>query len=311
MNPVLSPYISQLMENMPSDFINQKCQDIDLIVEGGAFNGAYLIGAYYFLKELEYRKHVKVHRISCCSVSSLCSMAYILDKLELYNEVYKLCSESFRETGTLNIYEKVFDIFRENIDEDAYKKLNGRLYITYNNIQTYKQVTCCKFKSNNHVFETIYRSGFIPYMINKSIAKDGKYIDGFSPYFFKAQIRNRRTMYICLVNWGNIENLTSTMSVKNEVNSIRRVIAGTLDTHNFFMTDIPTQMCCYVDNMPITTMVQIELKKVFTYALMFALSIIVFIIKNAPKNTRKMLIFKVGKAITEETYKVFIQHYCC
>lgn len=311
MKPVLSPYISQLMENMPSEFINQKCQQLDLIVEGGAFNGAYLIGAYYFLKELEYRKHVKVHRISCCSVSSLCSMAYILDKLELYNEVYKLCSESFRETGSLNIYEKVFDIFRKNIDTDAYKQLNGRLYITYNNIQTYKQVTRSKFKSNDDVFETIHRSGFIPYMIDKTIAKNNKYIDGFSPYFFKSQLSDTRTIYMCLVNWGKIENLASTISVKNEVNSIRRVIAGTLDAHNFFMTSIPTQMCCYVDSMPLSMMIQIELKRIFTYILMIILSFVVGVINHTNKNTRKMLVFKLGKAVIEETYRVVIQHYCC
>ncbi len=311
MKPILSPYISQLMENMPPDFINQKCQDIDIIVEGGAFNGAYLIGCYYFLKELEDKNHIRIHRISCCSVSSLCSMAYFLDKLELYSEVYKLCSKSFRETGSLNIYEKVFDIFRENIDDDAYKKLNGRLYITYNNIQTYKQVTRSKFKSNDDVFETIYRSGFIPYMIDKTMAKNNKYIDGFSPYFFKSQIRDRRTIYMCLVNWGRIENLTSTISVKNEVNSIRRVIAGTLDAHNFFMTNIPTQMCCYVDTMPLTMMIQIELKKLFTYMLMILLSFVVKCMKYANKHTRNIFVFKLGKAIIEETYKVFIQHYCC
>ena len=311
MNSVLSPYISQLMENMPDDFINKKCQQLDIVVEGGAFNGGYLIGAYYFLKELEHRKHVKVHRISCCSVSSVCSMAYILDKLELYNEMYKLCSESFRETGSLNFFEKVFDILRKNIDADAYKQLNGRLYITYNNIQTCKQVTRSKFKSNDDVFETMHRSAFIPYMIDKNLARNNKYIDGVSPYFFKSQIGDRRTIYMCLVNWRKFENLASTISVKNEVNSIRRIIAGTLDAHNFFMTSIPTQMCCYIDSMPITMMIQIELKKLFMYIVMFILSFVVRCMKYTNKNTRNLFVFKLGKAIIEETYKVFIQHYCC
>jgi hypothetical protein len=310
MNPVLSPYISQLMENMPDEFINKKCQQLDIVVEGGAFNGGYLIGAYYFLKELEHRKHIKIHRMSCCSVSSICSMAYILDKLELLNEVYNMCLGSFRETGSLNFFEKAFDILRKNIDADAYKQLNGRLYITYNNIQTCKQVMRSKFKSNEDVFETIHRSGFIPYMIDKNLARNNKYIDGVSPYFFKSQLGDRRIMYMCLVNWRKFENLASTISVKNEVNSIRRVIAGTLDAHNFFMTSIPTQMCCYIDSMPWTMMIQIEVKKLIMYIFMIILSFVVRCMKYTNKNTRNMLVFKLGKAVMEETYKVFIQHYC-
>ena len=86
---------------------------------------------------------------------------YLIDKLELYNDIYKLCSETFRQTGCLNIYEEVFNILRKNIDINAYKKLNGRLYITYNNIQTCKQVTKSKFNSNEEIYEYIYRSGFI------------------------------------------------------------------------------------------------------------------------------------------------------
>lgn len=308
---MLESYIEQLMENMPSNFKERKCEDIDIIVEGGAFNGSYLIGAYYFLKELENKNYIKIKRISCCSVSSICSLVYLIDKLELYNDIYKLCSETFRQTGCLNIYEEVFNILRKNIDINAYKKLNGRLYITYNNIQTCKQVTKSKFNSNEEIYEYIYRSGFIPLMIDKNIAKNNKYIDGFSPYFFKNNIKNRKVLYMCLVNCGYFENIKKTISVQNEVNSIRRVIAGTLDAHNFFMTGIPTQMCCYIDNMPITMTIQIELKKVFTYIMMISIYWISYIIKCTSKTTKNMLIFKTSKVIVEELYKVFIQHYCC
>ena len=76
--------------------------------------------------------------------------------------------------------------------------------------------------------------GLFPLMIDKNIAKNNKYIDGFSPYFFKNNIKNRKVLYMCLVNCGYFENIKKTISVQNEVNSIRRVIAGTLDCTQLF-----------------------------------------------------------------------------
>ena len=40
-------------------------------------------------------------------------------------------------------------------------------------------------------------------------------------------------------------------------------------------------------------------------------SFVVKCMKYANKHTRNIFVFKLGKAIIEETYKVFIQHYCC
>ena len=41
---------------MPKKIFNEeKLMNIDLIVEGGAFNGSYVVGILYFLKEMEKR----------------------------------------------------------------------------------------------------------------------------------------------------------------------------------------------------------------------------------------------------------------
>mgnify|MGYP003840060669 CR=1 FL=1 len=36
---------------------------IDLVLDGGIFNGSYLIGALYFLKEMEKKKYIKINEL--------------------------------------------------------------------------------------------------------------------------------------------------------------------------------------------------------------------------------------------------------
>ena len=47
---MFQPYINNLLNNLPK---RDNPFHIDLVLDGGVFNGSYLIGALYFLKELE------------------------------------------------------------------------------------------------------------------------------------------------------------------------------------------------------------------------------------------------------------------
>ena len=55
--------------------------DIDIVIEGGCFNGLYSLGALLLIKELEKRKYFKVHRISGASIGTIMGFAYISDSL--------------------------------------------------------------------------------------------------------------------------------------------------------------------------------------------------------------------------------------
>jgi len=53
---MINPIIDKLIDNLPDTLKNtDKPTQIDLILGGGAFNGSYLIGALFFLKEMEKR----------------------------------------------------------------------------------------------------------------------------------------------------------------------------------------------------------------------------------------------------------------
>ena len=49
---MLESCIENLVKNLPK---TDKSQNIDLVLEGGAFNGSYQIGSLMFLKEMEKR----------------------------------------------------------------------------------------------------------------------------------------------------------------------------------------------------------------------------------------------------------------
>ena len=59
---IIDTYIKTLIENIPKDNIYP---NLDLILDGGAFNGGYMMGSIYFLKYLERKKIVTIHRLSC------------------------------------------------------------------------------------------------------------------------------------------------------------------------------------------------------------------------------------------------------
>jgi hypothetical protein len=308
---MMTTYITSLMENMPEETRTGGCQDVDLLVEGGAFNGAYLIGAYYFLKEMERRRYMRVRRISSCSVGAFCSMVYLLDRLDLFEDIYVQFVDIFRKTGTLHIYDELFDHLHKMLDVDAYKKVSGMLYITYHNVKTRKQVVRSTYTSNTDMFNVIKRSAFIPFVVDKTLGLDNKYMDGINPYFFRKPRPNCRTLYLNLVNLSKLDIITQTLTIRNEENSLRRILVGVLDAHSFFSTHVPTSMCCYMDNMPLIVSVQLRVKHILMVISVFLLSMLMYISSYISDAMRSTVLYKVCIAVFNETYQVVIRHYCC
>ena len=57
---MIHEYVIKLIDNLPDDIKNvPEPVVIDLVLDGGVFNGSYLVGALYFLKEMEKRKYIK------------------------------------------------------------------------------------------------------------------------------------------------------------------------------------------------------------------------------------------------------------
>ena len=74
---MIQKYVDKLIKNLPNQ--SKTCQKLDIVFDGGAFNGSYLVGAAYFLKSMESKSYIKIERKSACSVGSFVSLLYVAD----------------------------------------------------------------------------------------------------------------------------------------------------------------------------------------------------------------------------------------
>ena len=91
-----------------------------MVLDGGIFNGSYLVGALYFLKEMEKRNYIKIERISGCSIGSIVAFLYYIDGLELMSKLYEIVNKDFRQTYKLKLVKEL----KKHLEDHIPKELN-------------------------------------------------------------------------------------------------------------------------------------------------------------------------------------------
>ena len=95
---MINQYVEKFIENLPEELKNTKNPiKLDLVLDGGIFNGSYLVGALYFLKEMEKRNYIKICRISGCSIGSIVAFIYIIDCLDISEGFYSIIFEQLQK----------------------------------------------------------------------------------------------------------------------------------------------------------------------------------------------------------------------
>ena len=79
------PFVDTLIENINKP---SKPNNINIILDGGGFNGSYHHGVLIYFNQLEKKHYVKINKISGCSIGSVFGMLYLLDLLG--HEVYRM-----------------------------------------------------------------------------------------------------------------------------------------------------------------------------------------------------------------------------
>ena len=244
---MLQSYITDLVEKIPER--NKKYDEplnVDIVLEGGFFNGSYQVGFLNYIKQMEKKNLLKVKRVSGCSIGSIIAFLYftnisINDSINfITNIIYKHVKKHYN----MDIFKEVFSFFTKRLPNNFLDIINGKLFITYNDISKGRQIVKSTYSSIDELFDVIRRSCYIPYVIDKSIFYNGKYLDGLYPYVFKSK-KNRK---IINVNIINLKKICSLISIKNEKNNMHRVIDGILDTHTFFSSNFYSNMCSYIDD---------------------------------------------------------------
>lgn len=257
---MLKKYINQLVNNIPNQYLT-KLQGktntplkVDLVFEGGLFNGSYQLGFLNYIKQMEKKQFLKVERVSGCSIGSIIAFLYFtnISINDSINFITNVMYKHVKKHHNMDIFNQVFDFFTKKLPTNFLDIINGKLFITYNDISKGIQIIKSTYSSIDELFDVIRRSCYIPYVIDKSIFYNGKYVDGLYPYVFKPK-KNRK---IINVNIINLKKICSFISIKNEKNNIHRVIDGIIDTHTFFSSNFYSNMCSYIDDQTIITKLQ-------------------------------------------------------
>lgn len=233
--------IEELVNNLPEP---RYTETINLVCDSGAFNGGYLLGVLFYLKELEKKKFIKVDKVSGASIGSILGSMYILEKMNTLSSLITGIINSYRETHNFKAFESLLETLINTFDENEYKKLNDRMFITYFDIDNMTEVVVSTYNNNNDFKEAILKSTFIPFFMNGNPSYKGS-IDGMNPYIF-----NRRTsddnkiLFIRLTQYGMLKKMIHS---RGEKNGAQRISEGILDAHVFYTTNKSTLLCSWIN----------------------------------------------------------------
>jgi len=299
--------VDKLFESLPNHLKNITSPiEIDLVLEGGAFNGSYLVGALYFLKKMEKHKIIEVKRISGSSIGSFIGLLYFMDSLDLACELYNILIEDLKKHKFLNIIYLLNNKVKDKIPNDIFCKINNKLFISYTDINKKKKITVSKYKNVNDIIDVIIKSCFLPFVINGNICYKNKYIDGILPYIFPLE-NHRKLLYLDIMINDKIFHL---MSVKNEKTNFHRIMLGLLDVHFFFIKNQRTSLCSYVNEWSIFDVSRNIVKKIIEKIIIYTIFFIIFLKKNISPEFKQGKFCKFIRKNIYVFYKSTIDLYC-
>lgn len=306
---MINIYVNKLIDNLPNTINNNnKPIKLDLVLDGGVFNGSYLLGALYFLKEMEKRNYIIIERISGCSIGSLAAFIYYIDNLEIMDKLYEIFFNNFKKDYKLNKIMNLHNYLNNYIPENICEIINNKLYITFYNIKKNKKIVKNRYKNKKDIIDTIIKSCFVPYLINGDKLYKNKYIDGINPYIFEiTDDIDKKILYLDLFGYDKINNL---INVKNEKTNYHRILSGLLDIHNFFIKNTSTTMCSYINDWNIINRCHLNIKLIFEKCVIYIISLSIYINKYTGNNFNNTIFYKIIKKIIYDLYIILLESYC-
>ena len=301
---MIDEYVNKLIENLPEE--TKKLQYIDLVLDGGIFNGSYLVGSLYFLKEMEKRKYLKIARISGCSIGSIVAFLYYIDSLDLIPKLYEILNEEFKKNYTLNTIKSLKIHLQERIPNDICSKVNNKLFICYHDLKKCKKIVKSNYKNIDDIINTIVKSCYVPFLIDKNMLYKKKYIDGINAYIFKQQT-NRKILHMELFGY---DKFIYALNIKNEKTNFHRILSGLLDVHSFFIKKTNTPMCSFVNDWSIFNRFNYNIKLLLEYIFVNIFYILIYVKKYIPEEFKDNIIFKIISKIIFDIFSIILETYC-
>ena len=301
---ILKAYIEELIsETITLNKIQIIPKTIDLILDAGAFNGGFQLGALFYLKELEAMEHTTIERISGASVGSILGLAYFLDKLDIAHQFCNNLISDYKSNYNLYSINHYFNKFLSLMSTDDYKQLNKKLYISYFNNSTKKQIIKSTYKSNKDVIRQVKKSCYIPFISNHTISYCNS-VDGVFPYIFKG---TKPTLFLKLISF---EQAKTMMKVKNEETIYGRLIDGIQDINNF-LNNRSSIMCSFINDWKFYDFMFIRIREVSWILILYLIECLMILYKYLPNKIIHSRIFKNILTLLKNIYNDFMQATLC
>jgi hypothetical protein len=301
---MIENYVNKFIENLPED--SKKFQKIDLVLDGGAFNGSYLVGALYFIREMERRNYIKVDRISGCSIGSIVALLYYIDSLDLITDLYEIVNKEFKNKYKLKTLKTLKLYLQDRIPEDICSKINNKLFICYHDIKKRKKIVKSTFKNIDDIFEAVVKSCYIPFLIDNNLSYKNKYIDGINAYIFKKE-PDKKILHMELFGY---DKFIYALNIKNEKSNFHRILSGLLDIHSFFIKKSNTTMCSFVNEWSIINKCKYNFKILIENIILYIIYFIIYIKKYIPEDIKTNFIIKLLSKILFDIFTITLETYC-
>jgi hypothetical protein len=303
---MIQTYIDKLIENLPNSLKKRETPLVlDLILDGGIFNGSYLIGALHFLKEMEKRGYITIDKISGCSIGSISAFLYLIDSLESMTENYDLICKDLRENHHANKIKEIGQLLEQKIPADICSKINGRLFVTYHHVKKGKKIIKSNYKTKEELIDVLIRSCFVPFFIDGNLLYKQKFMDGINPHLFPGE-KNKKRLHLDLYGYDKIGYL---INVKNEKSNFHRVLTGLLDIHNFFIKQSSTPMCSYMEDWNISNKIHYQIKIGIEAICIRFIYLFLFIKKYVSAEMESTFLYRFLSKMTYEFYIMLLETY--
>jgi hypothetical protein len=295
---LMREYIKALILNIDHSKLKK---EINLIFDGGVFNGGYATGVAMYIKALEERGLVKINKLSGCSVGSVIALWYACGCNESAVLLFEKTTNAFQDTLDLREYPKNISIFVNSLFPSGNVSiLKDKLYINFYDTHKHKQKIVSNFKNVNHLIDCILQSCHIPYVIDGNARYNERYIDGILPHIFTSAAGTSAagkgtstgagecdSLFIKLIT---LQKCTRAFVVKCETNIHYRLLTGVADANDFFTLG-SSDMCSYVSQWSYFNILQIRCREMFILSIISIIEWIVTLKSYIPYTIKNSLLY--------------------
>lgn len=303
----MQTYLSNLIQNIPQ---RETPLYLDVVLEGGAFNGGFLYGALLFLRELKKKNHVVIRRMSGCSIGAILSFLFLVGRLEEMEKYYETLRKHLKKNLNVKISKRMLERNMREIKGDAFNKIrSGVLYISYYDTEKKKLVVQNEFKSKKDLLDALLKSSHFPFLIDGKCLRNKRYVDGLVPYIFSQRERrpSERILYMTINRFSQLKGMFNT---RNETSMKGRALEGAIDAYNFFLRGKETKICSYVHQWSMIDFTKIRIKQFLSVILVYLIHMGVKIHRLVDPHLRKLEIYNRILPIINAYYRDMVLLIC-